>query len=264
VHRGSRSLVIGAAGRVDQLAGFAADLDAAALTVDRAWGEAWPRTVVALVPADLTGMAAVLGPGHDVGLAQLAAVTSGDLDVAAGPAGSSVDGVRPTADRVVLNPTAFAGLGPVAREVVLTHEVTHLATRASRLGSPDLWLQEGFADYVAYRDSGLDRAAIAGDLLTRARQGELPTALPVPSDFDAGRGPIEPAYAGSWLAVDMIARRKGAAAVVRFYREAAGQGLPAAFSDVLGVGQAAFVAQWRAAITDLARSSTPSPTSGTP
>jgi hypothetical protein len=87
--------------------------------------------------------------------------------------------------------------------------------------------------------------------------------LPVPADFDAGRGPIEPAYAGSWLAVDLIARQQGAAAVVRFYREAAGEGPAAAFRDVLGVGQAEFVARWRAAITDLARSSAPSTSSPT-
>jgi hypothetical protein len=260
VSRGSRSLVIGAAGRGPELAVLASELDAAAATVDAVWGTGWPRTVVALVPQDLSAMARVLGPEHSAGLDQLAAVTTGEFDVrtASGPL------PRPTADRLVINADDFAGFGSIGRAVVLTHETTHLATRASSPQSPPLWLQEGFADYVAYRGSGLSRQAIASDLLDRVRAGHLPGGLPAADEFDASPGPAGPAYEGSWLAVDLIARLRGPAAVLRFYREAAGSAaggsaagtvdgrLRRAFSDVLGCDQGSFVTRWRSDLRALA------------
>jgi hypothetical protein len=247
VRRGSRAVVIGAAGLAGRLPGFADDLDAAAVAVDRVWGTAWPRTVSALLPADQDAMAALLGPDHGAGLDRLAAVTTGDIDPGPVPGG----GPRPTADRVVLNSGAFAGFGPVARRVVLTHEVTHLATRAAGLGKVPLWLEEGFADYVAYSGSGLGRVAIAGDLVAQARAGRAPTTLPGPEAFDAARGPVEASYAAAWLAIDLVAREAGPRAPVRFYREAASNGLQAAFRDVLGSDQAGFEARWRADIRSL-------------
>lgn len=247
--RGSRALVVAAAGRARRLPDLPGDLDAAAAAVDRAWGTAWPRTVIALVPADRAGMAALLGPGHDGGLDRLAAVTTGDVDVH--PAGG---GPRPTADRVVLNPDAFAGFGPVARQVVLTHEVTHLATRAAGLGPVPLWLEEGFADYVAYRDTGLDRAIVAGDLVTEAKAGRAPRTLPDAEAFDPAHGPVEASYAAAWLAVDLVAQEAGPQGPARFYRVAAASGLPAAFRQVLGTDRTGFEARWRAAIRSLAGS----------
>ena len=65
-----------------------------------------------------------------------------------------------------------------------------------------------------------------------------------------------PAYAGAWLAMDMIAARQGLARVVALYRADTGithlRGAPvgaaatmdAALVQVLGVDQAAFEAQW--------------------
>ena len=215
VARGSHSLVIGSASQRTALPRFAADADAAAARVDAVWGTGWPRTVVVEVPADPAGMASVLGATGTDGLDQVAAVTVGDVDATTG---SGAGG----ADRIVVNAAAFAGFGPMGRRVVLTHEVTHVATRADSPVAPPLWLQEGFADYLAYRGTGLSRGVIAGDVLALVRAGRTPTHLPDEADFDPTRARIAPAYAGAWLALDLIARDGGVARVVAFYRAAAG------------------------------------------
>jgi hypothetical protein len=248
VRRGTRTVLVGATARTAELAGLTADLDAAAAAVDAVWGTGWPRTVIALLPADRAGMTQLLGPGQDAGLDRLAAVTTGDVDVHPVPGG----GPRPTADRVVLNPGAFEGFGPVARRVVLTHEVTHLATRSAGLGPVPAWLEEGLADYVAYRGSGLGRPVIAADLVAAVRAGRVPAGLPGPDAFDASRGPVEVSYEGAWLALDLIARQAGPLGPVRFYRAAAQDGLQAAFRQVLGTDQAGFESRWRAAVRSLA------------
>ena len=267
VSRGARSVVVGAVERRGELAEFAADLDAAATRVDAVWGSDWSRSVVALVPADPAAMARLLGPDRSGGLDRLAAVAIGEVDVSTGVGSTLTGRSRPTADRVVLNADAISRFGQVGRMVVLTHEVAHLATRASHRVAPPLWLQEGFADYLAYRDTGLPATAVAADLIAQVEAGQAPSALPGPEQFDATRPSISAAYAAGWLAVDLIDRQYGPAAVIRFYRTAAGigsagvgsagtvgseQALDAAFRGVLGTDQQAFVARWRAAVADLA------------
>jgi hypothetical protein len=169
-------------------------------------------------------MAAVLGSEDHHGLDQVAAITIGDVATAGDvgpPAGS--------ADRVVVNAAAFSAFGPLGRRVVLTHEVTHVATRATSVVDTPLWMQEGFADYVAYRDTGLSRGVIAADALRLVRAGRTPWHLPSAQDFDPSRSRIAPAYAEAWLAMDLIARSGGPREVVAFYRTAAGiNGVPGA------------------------------------
>jgi len=228
VARGARSLVIGSTSQRGVLQRFAQETDAAAHRVDAAWGTRWPRTVVVVVPADLRAMATVLGARSPGGLNQVAAITFGDLG--GGQAAGS-------ADRVVINAAAFSAFGPLGRRVVLTHEVTHVATRATTVADVPMWLQEGFADYVAYRGTGLSRGVIADDLLRLVRAGKGPQHLPDAQDFDPSRSRIAPAYAGAWLAMDLIARTGGPREVVAFYREAAGIN-PAADGE-LGVQAAA-------------------------
>ena len=51
---------------------------------------------------------------------------------------------------VVVNPEATARLSGLGRDVLLTHEAVHVATRSP--GSPaPTWLVEGYADRIAYR-----------------------------------------------------------------------------------------------------------------
>jgi hypothetical protein len=266
VVRGQRSLVIGS-NRMSDLASYALQADNAAVKVDGAWGTDWTRTLTVVVPQDAGSMAKVLGRDSVAGLDQIAAVTTGELDRRSQDGGASTPatGRQPaTADRIVVNPGAFAGFTAPERRIVLTHEATHVAVRATSRASTPIWLEEGFADFVAYTGSGLTRQSIAADLLARARSGETPSRLPKDSDFDPARGQVAPAYAGAWMALDLIERQHGRSAVVRFARIANGLEHPpvrsgaadtplgTAFRTIMHEDQPAFEAQWVAAVNQAA------------
>ncbi|MFN8076275.1 MAG: hypothetical protein U0Q15_12755 [Kineosporiaceae bacterium] len=261
VLKGAHSLlVVPSAGR-SKAAAYVADLEAARRQVNAVWRRQWPAVSVVYLPADDKAMASMLGRSSVTGLDQVAAVTTGELLRGTG-----------TADRIVLNPSAFAGFGKAERRVVLAHELTHVATRASVRLAPPMWLEEGFADYVAYRSSGVSRELIADSLIDKVRQGSAPDHLPAAADFDPRAGDIGPAYAGAWLAVDLIARTKGRAALVRFYEQVCGLGAGAstasptavvagqederareALDDQLDLSEQVFVDKWRQSVGALAQ-----------
>src|SRR5205814_5783525 len=113
------------------------------------------------------------------GLSQLAAVTTGEVrttDV------GDVTGARTTGNLVVVNPVAFPGLTATGRGVVLTHEFTHVATRISVRTAPPVWVDEGFADYVAYLGTSLGVHDIAGDLLDSSKAMASLRGLPAAED----------------------------------------------------------------------------------
>jgi hypothetical protein len=243
VVRGERSLVLGTV-ETDEQGRYATETDAAAARVDAVWGTEWPRTVVVMVPQSQDQMARLLLRDDQTGLDQIAAVTTGEV---------GLDHQGTSADRVIVNPAGFAQLGKLGRRVVLTHEITHVATRATTTQDLPIWLSEGFADYVAYADAGVSRAVIAEDVLDLVRAGKGPTALPQAADFDPKRGEIAPAYSGAWLAADLIARTWGEPKLVEFYRAvSSGTAQTDAFVRVLGVDEAAFTQQWQGYLAELA------------
>ncbi len=246
VVRSRRCVLVAAAAEASQLAGLAATVDRAAATVDQVWGTAWPRTVVVLLPASLDQMAVLLGRSSTAGLSQLAAVTTGELTPPATGTGTG------TADRVVLNPDGLATFSADVRAVVLSHELTHVATRADQRVSPPTWLAEGFADWVSYRAANVAPVAIAEAALDQVRSHGPPPALPTDAAFDATSAQVQPAYAQAWVAVDLIADRYGAASPARFYRLAETIGLAEAFAAVTGADQAAFTRLWRQRLVQLA------------
>jgi hypothetical protein len=262
VQRGRRVLVIGV-GTGPQLAGrlrqTAQEADAAANQVSAVWGKDAVRSAVVILPQDVVRMATLIGRPSPAGLDQVAAMTTGELDrtrVAGGGA----------ADRVVLNPEAFPRLAPIGRRVVLAHELTHVVTRAAARLSPPLWVEEGFANYVAYRSSGLTPSVVASDVVPLVRAGTAPTQLPGPEAFDATHGQIAPAYADAWLAFAVIARQ-GSARPLAFYRTVAGlgsvpnppataeQSLQLAYQQVLGLTPEQFRQRWLAYRLAVSRSS---------
>ncbi|HEY6797982.1 MAG TPA: hypothetical protein VI248_25175 [Kineosporiaceae bacterium] len=253
VEQGRHCLVVAVgwpAGSDPQLARTAAEVDAAAAEVDHVWGTGGPRSVVVLVPRNRALMAAALGRPDSADLDQVAAVTSGELDRARSHLATSTG----AADRVVLNPGPFAKLTGLGRRVVLAHELTHVATRAVALLAPPLWVEEGMANYVAYRDAGLPPGLVAADVLPLVRQGRAPAHLPSTEDFDPAHGPIAPAYADAWLAFQVMGEGHPERPIA-FYRLAVGltggpttseQALDLAFRRVLGTTQDGFEASWRA------------------
>ncbi|MEU6475638.1 hypothetical protein ABZ858_01880 [Streptomyces sp. NPDC047017] len=247
VVRGHSGIVLGVGQGGGALRGYAALADHAVPAVSDAWGTDWSRRIVVLVPASLDGMAALLGsPAADY--RGIAAVTTGETGGAGAPGGTS----RAPADRIVVNPDAYGMLGTLGRQVVLTHETTHVATRAHTGRATPLWLSEGYADWVGYRGSGRSPDQAAPELQRAVDAGQVPTALPADRDFgfagDATR--LAQAYEGGWMACRMIAAHWDEHRLDDFYRAVGThRERPGAVEDalakVLGTTLARFTAQWR-------------------
>ncbi|GAB2839851.1 hypothetical protein GCM10027074_02780 [Streptomyces deserti] len=241
VVRGERSLVLGVGQSDATLHGYADLADRAVPAVSAAWGRDWPRRVVVLVPKSLEGMAGLLGSPAS-SYRGIAAVTTGEVGAPA----------RAPADRVIVNPDAFGLLGTLGKQVVLTHEATHVATRAHTSPATPLWLSEGYADWVGYRGSGRTPAQAAPELARAVSQGRVPDRLPEDEDFgfsgDGNR--LARAYEGGWMACRLIAERWGEARLREFYRavgahEKRAGAVEDALSEVLGTTPEEFTAQWR-------------------
>ncbi|MEU9985639.1 hypothetical protein AB0E10_02340 [Streptomyces sp. NPDC048045] len=239
---GAHSLVLGTGRSAGDLRGYARLADRAVPVVSRAWGADWTRRVVVLVPRTLEGMAGLLGsPAADY--RGIAAVTTGE----AGGAGAA------PADRVVVNPDAYALLGGVGKQVVLTHETTHVATRAHTTAATPLWLSEGYADWIGYLGTGRTAPEAAPELARSVRDGRVPAALPADGAFRFSSAPagLAQAYEGGWLACRMIADQWGTARLDAFYRAVGDHAKRAgavedALKKVLGTTPGEFTARWRA------------------
>ncbi|MEV5507012.1 hypothetical protein [Streptomyces orinoci] len=234
VVRGDHSLVLGVGQDDTRLRALAGMADRAVPRVADAWkARDWPGRVVVELPASLERMGQLLG-APAANYRGIAAVTSGEV-------GNS--GAAP-ADRIVVNPEAYGSLSDFGRQIVLTHETAHVATRERTSAATPLWLSEGFADWAAYRGTGRTAAEVAPELGRSVRSGAVPQQLPADGDFrfTGDSGTLARAYEGGWLACRMIAERWGEAALVAFYRA---RGSAAAVRSVLGVSEDEFTARWR-------------------
>ncbi|MGI5454119.1 hypothetical protein ACQEWB_13255 [Streptomyces sp. CA-249302] len=244
--RGKESLVLGVGQTSELLHGYADLADAAVPAVSGAWGTDWTRHVVVLVPKSLEGMAGLLGsPASQY--RGIAAVTTGEV------------GGPPTApaDRIIVNPDAYGVLGTLGKQVVLTHETTHVATRAHTTAATPLWLSEGYADWIGYLGTGRTAGQAAPELARAVADGRAPAQLPTDKDFgfsgDATK--LAQAYEGGWLACRMIADRWGAARLGEFYRAVGDHrtragSVAGALKQVLGTTPDKFTAQWREYLRD--------------
>ncbi|MEV7191567.1 hypothetical protein AB0N81_07145 [Streptomyces sp. NPDC093510] len=239
--RGRRSLVLGVGQSPAELRAHRELADRAVPVVRDAWPGEWPERVVVLVPRSLDGMAGLLGAPAS-GYRGIAAVTTGETG------GSG----RAPADRIIVNPEAYGVLGDFGKQVVLTHEAAHVATRAQTSTATPLWLSEGFADWVAYRETGRTPAQAAPELRRAVQRGQLPGALPEDKDFGFGgdAAKLAGAYEGAWLACRMIAEQWGERRLTDFYRavgdhEKRAGAVEDALSDVLDTTPEDFTARWR-------------------
>lgn len=252
--RGERSLVLGVGRSARVLRRYAESADRAVPAVTEAWGENWSRRIVVLVPESLEEMAGLLGASAST-YQGIAAVTTGEVGEARGEAGGGSG--RAPADRIIINPEAYGVLGDFGKQVVLTHETTHVATRAHTDAATPLWLSEGYADWVGYRTAGRTASEVAPELRRAVAEGQVPERLPEDTDFafstDSGR--LARAYEGGWLACRMIADRWGEVRLNEFYRAVGAHGqragsVEAALHDVLGTTPERFTEQWRAYVRD--------------
>lgn len=238
-------LVLGRPAQRRLLTEIAAGAAAAVPRVTAQWGP-WRERVVVLVPDDTQEMAGLLGSSAD--LSRIAAVATAQLRGGEGE-------YDPAGDRVLVNPETYARLGAIGRQVVLTHELTHVATRRASGPAVPGWLAEGLADLVGYTGVDLPLLVTAADLAAEVDAGRVPAALPVDADFEGGSPRLSQAYQGAWLAVRLLDERHGRAALLRFYRAVgARRGVPPAVAvedalrAELGTTTAALTADWRASL----------------
>lgn len=249
VVRGSRSIVLGVGQSGERLRSLATAADRAVPAVSDAWTSQWPGRVVVLAPSSVEGMGALLGaPAADY--RGIAAVTTGETNTE----------ISAPADRVVVNPDAYALLGAFGQDVVLTHEATHVATRAHTSAATPMWLSEGFADWVAYRRTARTAGEAAPAMQHAVRAGDAPAALPEDERFSFG-GDAEAmarAYEGGRLACELIAGRWGEERLTAFYR-AVGAGehrraaVERAFAEELDTTPEEFTSMWRAYLRERLR-----------
>jgi hypothetical protein len=225
---------------------LAGELDASVDAVSALWGTGWSQRVALLLPDTPDEMKALVGPGFPV--ESVVAVAVADR----------VDADRGTVagQRVVFSPTGSRTLSVASLRVVLRHEILHVAARADTVDGSPMWLLEGFADYVGYRDSGITLPQGAPDLVELVRREGPPAALPVDAAFRSQGRDLDLAYQQAWSVARFVADRHGEDRLVALYRRLAGAG-PASAGDtdailreVLGTDRGGLIAGWRQYLRD--------------
>lgn len=189
VDRAAHGLVISHPGHEALAARVLAELDPAVQAVTEVWGPEWARQVAVLIPGTPDELRRLVGPAF-TDLAGIAIADRAD---------------PPTGQRVVVNPDQANPLSQLELRVLLRHEFTHVAARAT---PAPLWLQEGFADYVGFRGSGLSLRQ-AAPLLTADVTGP-------PAEFTGpGR---DLAYQQAYSICLYLAEQRGEAGLLAAYR----------------------------------------------
>lgn len=175
----------------------------------------WRPSAVVEVPASAAALDASLGAAEGT-YGGIAAVTT------------TADGTgSPDAPvHVFVNPDVTRALRGAGAQVVMNHELVHVATDAAT-STVDLWLLEGFADYVALRDVRLPLSTTAGGAIGLVRRDGVPRRLPGAAEFDTRAADLEAAYELAWLACDTLADMAGETALLDVYRRAS-DGVPVA------------------------------------
>ncbi|HJR90707.1 MAG TPA: hypothetical protein VJ782_11170 [Aeromicrobium sp.] len=218
------------------------DIDAVTLArraagaVNRLVPTARGRLTVVVPKAPATA-AAVLGrPAR--GVAQIAAVST----ALGGPKGVPA---------IVVNPELFGGMDDRAQRIVMTHEATHvlsgLAHKRSRI---ELWVAEGFADYVALHDDRAPLSVSAGQILRKVRADGAPPRLPSAADFDESTHGLSTVYEAAWMVFRMLGEQHGDVAVRGFYTDVVdGRSVDEAARQWFGTTVKGITADWRRYLT---------------
>ena len=210
--------------------------------VDASWSASWDHKVVVLVPHDQKE-AERLVRGRD--LSDVAAVASSQVEQ--GPLH------RLLGNRVIVNTSMIRRYKGLNLQIVVTHEMTHVATRNVGVAVP-LFLVEGFADYTALRSIDAPLRVTRPALAAGVRSGRFKGRLPSDGDLlgdDAALAYDEASSFCLWLA-----RTYGEAKVQSLYRSFAYEDVPTPEERdplldihlwrVLGTSRAAAESRWAA------------------
>lgn len=203
-----------------------AGMDRAVASVERFWGTDWPSEVVVVATGSPAQFAAEAHLDPAIRWEDIAAVTVADrVDVPARQA---------FGQRIVLAPGAGTMSEP-ALQLVLTHELFHLAARADTALTAPQWLTEGVADFVARPVAPLPPDAAAD--------------ISLPDDAQlAAFGPVRSAaYDRAWWFARFVAEEFGIDGLRRLYRDACGSGhpdFPTAVRRALGIDTTELRTRW--------------------
>jgi len=207
--------------------------------VAASWSARWERKVVILVPRD-QGEAQRMVRTRD--LSDVAAVTSSVVE--AGPSHQVLG------NRIITNTSVMRRYATLDLQIVLTHEMTHVATRKVGVGVP-LYLVEGFADYTALRSFAVPLRATRPALAAAVGAGRFGGRLPSESQL-LGRN-AELAYDEGSSFCLWVARSFGEGKLQALYRSFGDlDGDPGRrdedvrFRRVLGISRAVAEARWAA------------------
>lgn len=205
VRRTPQALVMAAGEQADREAQVYLQRVRRAIPVVRQVLPRWRPSVVVEVPASAAELDDSLNVA-DGTYAGIAAVTAG--------ADGSAREDAPV--RVFVNPEVTGRLRGAGAQVVISHELVHVATEANT-AVLDPWLLEGFADYVALRDVDLPLSTTAARASASVRRNGVPDHLPGSAEFDTAATDLEAAYEFAWLACVEVADQVGERGLVKVY-----------------------------------------------
>lgn len=221
-------------GKISKCAGVPALARRAVRAVERIQPESG-KDLVAVCPRSAALAAALIGR-RAVDISQIAAISTS----LGGPHGSPA---------VVLNPGPFSSMDKRARQVIMSHEATHVLTGV--IGEhPELWVVEGYADFVALHDDRAPLSVSAGQILRQVKAGGAPKALPSANAFDESAHGLSAVYESAWMAFRLLGERFGDAAVTGFYRDVvAGVAVETAAESHFGWSVSELTTAWRDYLT---------------
>ncbi len=146
---------------------------------------------------------------------------------------------------IVVNPAVYATMDARAAQIVMSHEATHVMTKAA--GSDiETWVAEGFADYVALHADTAPLAVSAGQILRAVKADGAPQQLPTTADFGSQQHGLGATYESAWLIFRMLHADYGDAKVLAFYQAVlSGQSVNKAAETIFGLDTVQLTRKWR-------------------
>lgn len=189
------------------------------------------------------GLVQVQVPSSQSGMERILGEEPGSLDQVAGITWSAgaeeADGPYP----VVLNPAQLAKLSDAGVSVLIAHEATHSVTGAVQ-GDGPLWLEEGFADLVAFRINPAAAAASTEAVRASVRTDGPPEQLPEVTRGDDPEA-LGLEYALAWSLCHFLAESHSVADVGALHTDVqSGEDVHAALA-ALGLDEETLLAAWQ-------------------
>jgi hypothetical protein len=210
--------------------------------VDAAWTGRWEHKAVILVPSSEKEAEQLVGARD---LSGVAAVASSSVE-----SGTSE---RVLGNRIVVNTGNVVRYNDLNLQVLITHEMTHVATRTLGDGVP-LLLVEGFADWAALKPLGYPFAVTRPNLARAVREGRFDGTLPRDGEFRGDAAAV--AYDEGSAFCLWVADTYGVGRLQALYREFHGSDPPSdarfdlGFERVLKISRRAAERRWAGWVRD--------------